>query len=45
MTGVFVLLAVVLGIVAAAWMFAVAKRTDRDPGGVDPDRTPPSTRD
>jgi hypothetical protein len=45
MTGVFVLLAVVIGLVAAVWVFAAAKRSNKDPGGVEPDRRPPSTRD
>jgi hypothetical protein len=44
MAGVFVLLAVVLGIVAALWAFIAAKRSRKDPGGVEPDRTPPSER-
>ena len=44
MTGVFVLLAVVLGVIAAVWAFVAAKRSHREPGGVEPDHTPPSER-
>jgi len=40
MTGVFVLLRWVVGIVAAVWVFAAAKGSRKDPGGLEPDRDP-----
>ena len=42
MTGIFILLALVIGVVAAAWAFVAARRSRRSTGSVHADRTPPS---